>query len=43
MQQTIELWFPLPPLAFGVFLGVFVVYAGYRIVKFAISVVTGTS
>ena len=41
MTATIEIWLPVPPEVFSVFLAALVAYLGYNIAKFIISLWTG--
>ena len=41
MTTTIEIWLPVPPELFAVFLGALAAYLVYNIAKFVISLWTG--
>jgi hypothetical protein len=40
-EVNIEVWFPAPPLVFGIFLGAFALWLVYKAAKFIISIWTG--
>ncbi len=43
MTINMEVWAPVPVEVFGLFLGLAIIWIIYRVAKFFVSIVTGTS